>query len=278
MDNEQGVVHRPFKSFMMKYLLFFLLAVTNYAFSQKSTAPKVLAIYPTTDAVPVNVLRFHIQFSKPMQEMSILQHVHLTNSGGEDMTGVFYENQYELWNESRTMVTLIVDPGRVKTGLLANMKMGRAFDEGAQYVLEIDSLLTDFEDNGLSTIFSKTFVAAAEDKKPPNTALWQCSTPARNTKEPLSIAFQDCIDVVSARTFIKVLNNEKEVFGQITLGVDDTNWSFTPEDKWQEGTYEIIVHPALEDIAANSLNQVFDHKTSDYKKKTGTQILKLKIK
>ena len=41
--------------------------------------PKVVAIYPSTDSIPVNVTRFYIEFSKPMQEMNILKHIKLTN-------------------------------------------------------------------------------------------------------------------------------------------------------------------------------------------------------
>jgi hypothetical protein len=261
----------------MKYLLFFLLAVTTYSFSQENTAPKVVAIYPTADSIPVNILRFYIQFSKPMQEMNILQHIHLTNDNGKDMTGVFYENQYELWNENRTMVTLIVDPGRVKTGLLANNKMGKAFDEAQEYVLKVDSLLLDFENNTLSHSYSKKYVAIAEDKTAPNTELWQYSKPTKNTKEPINIAFQDCIDVISAHTYIKILNKKKEVYGKISLSKSGHNWSFTPEANWKKGAYEIIVHPALEDIAANSINQIFDHKLNDYKTEKHTQNLILQI-
>ena len=70
-----------------------------------------------------------------MQEMDILKHIKLTTEEGKNITGVFFDNQYELWNKDRTEVTLIVDPGRVKLGLLANNKMGRAFDERIQQPL-----------------------------------------------------------------------------------------------------------------------------------------------
>lgn len=261
----------------MKYVLIFLLAIPFFAFSQ-SDKPKVISIYPTTDSIPVNVLRFYIQFSKPMQEMEILKHIHLVNSQGEDMTGVFYENQYELWNENRTMVTLIIDPGRVKTGLLANQSMGRAFEEKQQYELRVDSLLIDFDNNNLEANFSKKFVAIVEDKTPPNIEMWKYSFPTKNTKNELNIAFKDCIDIISATTYIKVLKDKKEIEGTIMLDKNGTNWSFKPKINWQKGNYEIWVHPALEDIAANSVNQIFDHKVSDFKNEKMTQKINIQIK
>ena len=70
----------------------------------QNIAPKVLEVYPTTDSIPVNILRFYIQFSAPMQEMNILKHIKLSNEDGKNITGVFFENQYELWNDDRTKV------------------------------------------------------------------------------------------------------------------------------------------------------------------------------
>ena len=247
------------------YILFFLfLAIT--VFGQKSK-PKVIVIYPTTDSIPVNILRFYVQFSAPMQEMDILNHIQLRNEEGKNLTGVFFENQYELWNQNRTEVTLIVDPGRVKLGLLANNKMGRAFDEGKKYTLTIDSSLLDFNNQTLSSSFTKTFIAVKEDVHPPDTKNWTISLPKANSSEAVSIDFKDKIDHISAHTLIKVFKDGREINGKISLIEEEEKWVFKPNKYWKKGNYSIIVNPQLEDIAANSVNQVFDHSPSDFKQK-----------
>ena len=202
-----------------------------------------------------------------MQEMDILKHIKLTTEEGKNITGVFFDNQYELWNKDRTEVTLIVDPGRVKLGLLANNKMGRAFDENQKYSLHIDSLLLDFNDQKLSKSFTKTFITINEDRTPPNLELWQILLPKANTKEVIAINFKDKIDHISARSLLKIYLNDKPIVGKILVKNEEQEWSFIPDKKWKKGDYKIITNSILEDIAAISINQIFDHKPEDFKQK-----------
>ncbi|WP_405206339.1 hypothetical protein [Aquimarina sp. LLG6339-5] len=208
--------------------------------------------------------------------MNILKHLQLTNQEGKNITGAFYENQYELWNHNRTEVTLIIDPGRVKTGLFAHNTMGRAFDEGEYYTLKVDSLLLDFNDRKLAKSYTKKFVAVAEDITAPNQKKWNISVPKPKSKEALYISFNDKIDHISAQTLIKVIQDKKEVKGEIQLSKGEKEWYFIPNKKWEKGEYQILIHPALEDICANSLNQVFDHHIKDFTQ-DNKQILILKF-
>jgi hypothetical protein len=251
---------------------FFLLYSIAVVFGQENN-PKIIAVYPTTDSIPVNILRFYIQFSAQMQEMDILNHIKLSNEEGKNITGVFFENQYELWNENRTKVTLIIDPGRVKLGLLANNKMGRAFDVGKRYTLTIDSLLLDFSDQQLKENFTKTFIAVQEDTIPPDTKFWQLTLPKVNTQDVITIDFKDKIDHISAQTLIKVFQNNKEIHGLISLTNNEQKYTFKPDKNWKKGNYQIIVHQSLEDIAANSVNQVFDHKPLDFNQKNKDNLI-----
>lgn len=245
--------------------MLFLFSFTEI-FGQENQ-PKVLAVYPTTDSIPVNVLRFYIQFSNPMQEMDILKHIKLTTEEGKNITGVFFENQYELWNKDRTEVTLMVDPGRVKLGLLANNKKGRAFDEGEKYILKIDSLLLDFNEQKLSKSFTKTFIAIKEDSTAPNMGIWQIELPKAKTKEAIAINFKDKIDHISAQSLLKIYLNDKPITGEILVKNGGQEWFFIPDIKWKKGNYKIIANQILEDISANSINQKFDHKVEDFKQK-----------
>lgn len=247
----------------MRTLLFLILSCQLFA--QKNSLPEVTHIYPTVDSLPLNLTRFYIRFSRPMQEMGILNHIKLTNKEGENITGVFYENQYELWDINRTKVTLIIDPGRVKTGLSANRLMGRAFVEGEEYTLTVDSLLLDFNDQQLARSFSKTFVAVKEDRTPPRVELWHYNVPKSKSKQKLVIDFNDKIDHISAQTLIRITYKGKTVEGEILLKNQEQQSVFEPKKQWKKGTYKIEVSPSLEDIATNSMNQVFDHKVGDLK-------------
>ncbi|MDG1517452.1 MAG: hypothetical protein P8Q42_05450 [Flavobacteriales bacterium] len=227
--------------------------------------PKVVAIYPSADSIPVNVTRFYIEFSKPMQEMNILKHVKLTNNKGENISGVFFENQYELWDNDRKKVTLLVDPGRVKKGLYARNNLGRAFDEGLNYTLTVDSFLLDFDNHNLVASFSKSFVATKEDTIPPKVELWKYSIPKCNTREPFIINFNDKLDHILAKSFLAVTFNKEKIEGNIELNNNEQQWVFTPDKEWKSGDYKIFINKRLEDIATNSMNQLFDHKPEDFR-------------
>ena len=248
---------------MRKYFIIFSTIFTFL--NVKAQAPKVKVIYPTSDSIPANILRFYIQFSAPMQEMDILKHIRLKNEEGKNITGVFFENQYELWNSERTVVTLIIDPGRVKLGLFANNKMGSAFDEGEIYTLTVDSLLLDFNNQKLEKYFTKRFLAVKGDRLPPDARLWELDLPKSNTKQAVSIHFKDKIDHISAQTLIKIVKDKKVIKGKIVLQNQEQVGLFIPDNKWEKGGYQIIVNKKLEDISANAINQIFDHKPSNNK-------------
>ncbi len=243
---------------------FILLFLSCQLFAQQK-APEVINIYPNLDSIPVNVTRFYIQFSKPIQEMNLLDHIKLSTEEGKNITGVFFENQYELWSPDRTKVTLLVDPGRVKLGLLANNKMGRAFDEGQKYILTVDSLLMDFDDRKLLRSFSKKFTSIQEDRTPPDVSLWEIYLPKADSKEKLLLDFNDKIDHISAQTLIQVFYKNQQVKGKIVLNAQKQKWEFIPNKKWKNGHYQILINHRLEDIANNSIEQVFDHHPKDFK-------------
>lgn len=254
--------------------LFFI----NHVPAQQSQ-PFIVTVYPTTDSIPVNILRFYIRFSQPMQEVGILKHVQLKDSESVNITGVFFDNDYELWNKDRTEVTLIVDPGRVKTGLLAHNKMGWAFDEWKTYTLTIDSLLIDFNDRHLSKTYRKKIVAIPANSVAPDINNWQISIPTKNTQDTLMLDFTTPIDHISASTFIRVKDAEGHIVkGDVSLGEKERTWLFKPSLKWKQGNYTIEINSDLEDIVANSLRGVFDHPAGTFKLVADVQDLHFQIK
>ena len=99
----------------------------------------VVAVYPTTAIVPENLLRFYISFSAPMSLDGSAGHVRLLDGSGHDVEEPFLPLDVALWNEDRTRYTLLLDPGRVKRGILPNLRMGRAIAEGSTYTLVVEA-------------------------------------------------------------------------------------------------------------------------------------------
>ena len=84
----------------MKYNYWFILIIITLVGCKKnkyqkqasiSSVPDVLvtAIYPEQNILPENILKFYIHFSEPMREGNFLDHIHLLDSKGKDLKGVF---------------------------------------------------------------------------------------------------------------------------------------------------------------------------------------------
>lgn len=262
-------------------LLFLLFCFASKSCCQKKGHAAIKNIFPTTDSIPVNILRFYIEFSEPIREENALSHIRLLDNNGNDLSLVFFDNNYELWNTDRTKLTLILDPGRVKSGLKANEALGRIFKQATQYYILVDSLFTTMIGKHLNKKFIKTFIAVKEDTISPGTENWEIEIPRANTRLPFTIKFNEPIDHISALSYLIIKNSKgKKINGNIVIKNNETIWEFIPASKWQKGEYQLLINGRLEDIAANNLNGPFDHLKGSLKNETqgNTETISIQIK
>src|SRR6056297_3284815 len=95
-----------------------LLLVLGAGSAAACPAPPIdrrVEIYPTAGELPANLLRFFVYFPQPMDRSDILDHILLVDDAGSEVTGAFLENRYDLWSPDATRLTVLLDPGRVKT-------------------------------------------------------------------------------------------------------------------------------------------------------------------
>ena len=98
----------------------------------------VTHIYPTSDVLPENQLKFYIHFSAPMSRGEAYKHIHLFDSAGKEVEAAFLELGEELWDGGQTRFTLLCDPGRVKRGLKPREELGPVLREGQNYTLVVN--------------------------------------------------------------------------------------------------------------------------------------------
>lgn len=215
-------------------------------------------VYPTADALPENLLRFYIYFSKPMQREDILSHVYLADADGNKQSGVFLDNR--LWSPDSTRLTLLFDPGRVKTGLVAHNTMGRALKPGKDYQLVVDTKARDKDGCPLGKRFTKAFKALAADYSIPDIKQWRISSPQQGSRETLVVELNGMMDHVSLASRIRVKDkDDNSVPGRIALEDAEQRWLFTPDQPWRDtGYYQLAVDSVLEDVAGNRLGGLFD--------------------
>ena len=86
---DSGLVFRPLIAFSKDIL--YQVIVDNqvvdqfYITSEESLYGRIpeVKIYPSSDILPLNILKFYIQFSLAMSEGTVYQHLHLLNKNGE---------------------------------------------------------------------------------------------------------------------------------------------------------------------------------------------------
>ena len=100
--------------------------------------PEVVAVYPSSDSLPENTLRFYVQFSAPMRKGDIYRHLSIREVGGKIVELPFLEIEQEFWSRDSKRLTLLLDPGRVKRGLKPREEMGPILVQGKTYELVVD--------------------------------------------------------------------------------------------------------------------------------------------
>ncbi|WP_373550022.1 Ig-like domain-containing protein [Haliscomenobacter sp.] len=238
-------------------------------FNKNEKAPEVLAIYPLLDTLPENLLKFYIQFSKPMRTGESLQFIHLLDKKGDTLRDVFLNLQPELWDTSGTVLTLWLDPGRIKRGLTLNRALGNPLKRNEMYQLVISPEWKDNTGLKLSQKCSKTFVAGKRDEQAPDIKQWQLQLPKAGTTASLRINTQESLDHYLLSESIGIVDqNNTLVKGKIRLDKKDQQVVFAPAKPWKAQRYQLQVDARLEDLAGNNLNRVFDRDITKAKSRT----------
>jgi len=222
-----------------------------------TTVPRVVAVYPVLDTLPENLLKFYILFSKSMQEGDELKHIHLIKDGRDTLPFVFLD--LGLWNNERTMLTLWLDPGRIKRELQPNKLLGPPLIKGSHYQLLIEKDWQDAEGISLAEDRAKNFFASSRDSVSPDEKKWAINTPKAGTKDQLVITFNEPLDHVLAERTISVADaNGNEVKGKLNVSDHGDVVYFLPDSEWKMDTHSLQIESRLEDLAGNNLDRLFE--------------------
>ena len=229
-----------------------------------ASAAELLAIYPSRDTVPENLLKMYFVFSKPMQEVGrMLDNIKVYNKTDGREESIFLALENELWNKEHTQLTLWLDPGRIKRDLIPNQEKGLPIEKGKIYEVTVSPALKDADGIPMDTSYSKTFYVAARDTHSPKIRDWDIQTPAAGTMDVLTIDFKEPLDAILAKETFQVATPEKQsVTGKYRVVQNESELNFYPDSVWTKGNYKIIIDPILEDLAGNNLDRLFDENLS----------------
>ena len=214
----------------------------------------VSQVYPSTDVLPENLLKFYVHFSAPMSRGHIYDHIHLLNENGQPVELPFLEIDEELWTPDLKRLTLFIDPGRIKRGVKPLEEVGPALQEGKRFTLVIDEAWRDSGGRPLKARFRKTFRVGPPDREPPDPARWKIDAPRAGTRDPLRVNFTDPMDQALALRMIRI----PKVAGNASLGDQERLWTFVPSTEWRAGTYKLQIESIIEDAAGNNIGKLFE--------------------
>ena len=222
-------------------------------------APELVAIYPLLDTLPENLLKLYVHFSKPMRSGESLQFIHLLDKKQDTLRNVFLNLQPELWDTTGTVLTLWLDPGRIKRGLTLNRALGNPLKMNETYHLVVSAAWKGQNGLNLAQTYRKTFVAGKRDELAPDLKQWQLQLPKVGTTALLWVKTQESLDHYLLSESIGIVDqNNIPVKGEIRLGKKDDQVVFFPVKPWKAQRYRLQVDARLEDLAGNNLNRVFD--------------------
>ena len=235
------------------------VADNNVVFSFTPTlevaSPNVVSVYPRSNQLPENFLKFYLVFDQPMSVGRVYDYLHLFQ-GNKEVSNPFIPLQPELWDEEKKVLTLWIDPGRVKQELLSNQTYGPVLKKGLEYKLLLDEEFKSAAGKPLGKDFMKSFLVVNQDVKKPNSKIWKLASPNTESKEPLTIFLSEPMDY-SILSFIQIDVDGEKFEGEFSFE-SDSILKFTPSINWTARDYAIRIEAIAEDLAGNNFNRLFD--------------------
>jgi hypothetical protein len=219
-----------------------LAAVLGAAGAASGTSG-VVRVQPSAPEVPSNLLRISIEFAAPPAE-PVLPQISLAHADGTPVAEPFL--QQELWSPNGRILTILLHPGRVKTGLVAHEELGPILAEGENVVLAFDGRPI------------RRWRVGPVNRNGPDPAGWKLAPVAAGSRQALVVALDAAIDGRDAGYLAVADSRHRRVAGQARLKDGEKTWAFTPDQPWRAGHYQLVVRATLEDAAGNRLGSHFE--------------------
>ena len=221
-------------------------------------APKVLAIYPSSEKVPENLLKIHVAFDREMSDLPSSKYVSMTDSEGDTLKQFFLQLAPELWSEDHKTLTLWLDPGRIKRGLGPNLTHGSPLRAGKNYRLQISAAWPDAHGVPLGQVYQKMYLVVGADRTILDPSQWQLDIPRPGSLDPLLIRFGESLDHIGITKCLSLVKGNRSL--QFATQVLDSELAckLEPFQPWESGSHCILVQSQMEDLAGNTLHRLFD--------------------
>ena len=219
------------------------LAVALGCAHAEPSTPRVVLVQPSGPQVPANLLRISIRLATQV-EGPLLPRITLLRADGSQVQEPFLEQ--ELWSPDGRVLTVLMHPGRVKSGLKARAQMGPILSVGDEVSLALDGRPV------------KRWSVGPTDEAGPVTSAWKVSAVHADSLQPLVVTLDGPIDGQDAGYLAIADAGGRRVAGRGSLTAGESAWTFTPDSPWRAGAYKLVVRGTLEDPAGNRVGSRFE--------------------
>lgn len=228
-------------------------------------AASAVEVHPAGPAIPENLLRIELRFARPQRLPFDIHRVQLFDAAGARVQNAFLD--LALPSADARRITVLMHPGRVKTGVGPQLALGRALHAGSAVRLVVE------DPAGVPQAVVKEWMVTAAAPAGPQPALWDVRAPRAHTRDALIVWLRTPISS-SAEGLIAVSDGAgRRVEGHAALREGDTAWHFTPQLPWRRGGHAVVAHPDLEDPAGNRACAAFEqHRASEIACDAGTAV------
>jgi len=223
----------------------------------RAPTTRVVSLTPSAAVWPENLLRFYLTFSAPMRIGEAWSHIRMLDAAGRPMGGMFVEIDQELWDPKGQRLTVLLDPARIKRGLVDHINEGPPLAAGGRCTLEIDAYWRDAAGGLLAEPFAKTVTIGPPIRAALDPAAWRLTPPA-GPGEPLVVDVPRPLDAALATRAFSVRRDGADVPCQVKLDREETRLLIWPQTPWTGGPHTLRADAVLEDICGNRIGRPFD--------------------
>lgn len=206
-------------------------------------------ITPSGPSVPENLLRIELHLSQPLSAPLDMRRVVLLDAAGAPVSDALLD--MALPDPDGMNVSILLHPGRIKSGVGPNVALGPALRQGQVVVLRID-------DAQLAQPVEQRWLVAPALRQAIDLQQWTASRVKPGSLAPLVLTFPAALDGDSGPLIGVQAPDGRRLAGTSTLLPGERGWRFTPAARWRPGRYVVRVHARLEDPQGNRQCSAFE--------------------
>ncbi len=235
---------------------------TTAEITPHTSIPALEFVTPSNAVIPANTLRFYLTFSNSMERGQVTQNIWVEDHFGTTIENPFLKLGVELWDPQQKRVTLLIDPGRIKTGVGPNELVGAVFKENYRYAIVVSGAMQDVDGVPIGIEQRIEFTAGPAIVDPVNLSLWKVDLPPAGTRFPFIVRFDRIMDVGTSTRMIAIHGTDgKALKGKVVS--HGTYLEFFPLLDWVEGVHHLKVDMEIEDVSGNSIVVPFEKNGDD---------------